>query len=327
MIDILYDVTITDILLAAKLLNGKTRRTPLEYSPALSGLTKAEVWLKLENQQLAGSFKPRGAFNRMFALSAEERANGVITCSSGNHAQGMAMAARELRTRAVICVPGQCPQVKRDAICQKGGEYVELRVIGTYYDEAEIESLKMAEREHLIFVSAFDDPYVSAGQGTVGLEMIQENPELDMILCQISGAGLIRGVTTAAKALRPGIKVWGVHASVNPAWPEALKKGKVELVDEEISLADALGGGACQNHFDFVRSELEGVIGVSEAEIALAIRFMFENHHQIVEGAGAVALAAALAGKVNLGGIKVGIVVSGGNIGEERFLGALESTR
>ncbi len=322
-----YDVRITDILLAARFLKGKIRRTPLEFSPALSSVTGSQIWLKLENQQIAGSFKPRGAFNRMFAMSAEERAKGVITCSSGNHAQGMAMAARTLKTRAVICVPGQCPQIKRDAICEKGGEYVELRVIGTYYDEAEVESMKMAEHEHLIFISAFDDPYVSAGQGTVGLEMLQDEPELDAILCQISGAGLIRGVATAAKALRPEIKVWGIHAAANPAWPEALRLGKVLPADEEVSLADALGGGACQNHFDFVKNEIEGVIGVSEAEIASGIRFMFEKHHQLVEGAGAVALAAALAGKVGLKGMKVGIVVSGGNIGEEKFIGALESTR
>ena len=140
-----YEVTITDILLAARFLKNRTRHTPLELSPALSKITGGEVWLKLENQQIAGSFKPRGALNRMFAMAEEERQKGVITCSSGNHAQGMAMAARALKTRAVICVPGQCPQVKREAILERGGEFVELRVIGTYYDDAEIESLKMAE--------------------------------------------------------------------------------------------------------------------------------------------------------------------------------------
>lgn len=322
-----YEVTITDILLAARFLKNRTRHTPLELSPALSKITGGEVWLKLENQQIAGSFKPRGALNRMFAMAEEERQKGVITCSSGNHAQGMAMAARALKTRAVICVPGQCPQVKREAILERGGEFVELRVIGTYYDDAEIESLKMAEKENLIFVSAFDDPYVSAGQGTVGLEMLQDEPQLDVILCQISGAGLIRGIATAAKALRPSIKVWGVHAKANPAWTEALKKGKVELVEEEVSLADALGGGACQNHLDFVRDELEGLIAVSEDDIAKGIRFMFEKHHQLVEGAGAIAVAAALSGSINLKEKKVGIVVSGGNIGEEKFLAALGSGR
>ena len=260
-------------------------------------------------------------------MTQEERDKGVITCSSGNHAQGIAMAARDLKVKAVICVPGQCPQVKRESILEKGGEYVELRIIGTYYDEAEIESMKMAERENLVFISAFDDPYVSAGQGTVGLEMIRDEPELDVILCQISGAGLIRGVATAAKALRPGIKVWGVHAKANPAWPEAVKRGRVELTDEEVSLADALGGGACQNHLAFVLSELEGLIAVSEEDIARGIRFMFEKHHQLVEGAGAIAVAAALAGSVDLKDKRVGIVVSGGNIGEEKFLSAMSCGR
>ena len=316
-----YSVTITDILLAARALRGRTRVTPFEYSPALSGLVGGDIRLKLENQQIAGSFKPRGAFNRMFAASDAERAAGVITCSSGNHAQGMAMAARELKVRAVICVPGQCPQIKRDAILERGGEFVELRVIGTYYDEAEAECIRMAEREGLIFISAFDDPMVAAGQGTVGLEMLMEEPELDVILCQLSGAGLIRGVATAAKALRPEIKVWGVHASANPAWPAALARGSVEPVDEEVSLADALGGGACQNHFAFVRDELEGIIGVSEDEIAGAIRFMFDKHHQTVEGGGAVCVAAAMTGKIDLKGKRAGLVVSGGNISSEKFLG------
>lgn len=322
-----YEVTITDILLAARFLKNRIRHTPFEYSPALSRSTGAKVWLKLENQQIAGSFKPRGAFNRMFAMTQEEREKGVITCSSGNHAQGIAMAARDLKVKAVICVPGQCPQVKREAILERGGDFVELRVIGTYYDEAEIESMKMAERENLIFISAFDDPYVSAGQGTVGLEMVEDEPELDVILCQISGAGLIRGVATAAKALRPGIKVWGVHAGANPAWPEAVKRGRVELTDEEVSLADALGGGACQNHLAFVLSELEGLIAVSEEDIAHGIRFMFEKHHQLVEGAGTIAVAAALAGSVDLKDKRVGIVVSGGNIGEEKFFSAMQCGR
>ena len=319
-----YSVTITDILNAARTLRGRTRITPFEHSPDLSALIGGDVRLKLENQQISGSFKPRGAFNRMLATSEEERAVGVITCSSGNHAQGVAMAAKELLVRAVICVPGQCPQTKRDAILQRGGEYVELRVIGTYYDEAESECIRMAEREGLIFISAFDDPMIAAGQGTVGLEMLIEEPELDALLCPISGAGLIRGVATAAKALRPGIKIWGVHASANPAWPEALKRGRVEPVTEEVSLADALGGGACQNHFDFVRDELEGVMGVSEDEIALAIRFMFEKHHQAVEGGGAVCVAAAMAGRLDLKGMRVGIVISGGNIGREKLLKALQ---
>lgn len=322
-----YEVSITDILNAAKSLSGKTRRTPLEFSPGLSELTGGEVWLKLENQQIAGSFKPRGAFNRMFAMSEKEREGGVITCSSGNHAQGMAMAAKMLGVKAVICVPGQCPEVKRQAIREKGGDCVELRVIGTYYDEAEQETFRMAEKENLTFISAFDDPYIAAGQGTVGLEMLQDKPDLDVILCQISGAGLIRGVATAAKSLRPEIAVWGVHAAANPAWPEALKKGKVEPCEEEVSLADALGGGACQNHFAFVKEQIAGTIAVSEHEIAKGIRFMFVRHHQLVEGAGAVTVAAALTGKINLAGKKTGIVISGGNIGEEKFLEAMRVSK
>lgn len=322
-----FSVTITDILSAAKFLSGRIRRTPFEYSPPLSSLTGGKVWLKLENQQIAGSFKPRGAFRKMFSLSADERARGVITCSSGNHAQAMAMAAAALKTRTVICVPGQCPQVKRDAICEKGGEFVELRVIGAYYDEAEAECLKMAGREGLTFVSAFDDPAVVAGQGTVGIEMAEDEPGLDVLVCPISGGGLIRGVATALETLCPGIKVYGVHAAANPAWAEALKRGRVEAVNEEDSVADALSGGACSNHFEFVRGKIGKLISVTEDEIERGIRFMFEKHRQLVEGGGAVGVAAVLSGKIDLRGRKVGIVVSGGNIGEETFLRVLERTR
>lgn len=320
-----YNVTITDILKAAKFLRGKTRRTPMEISPALSKHMGADVWLKLENQQIAGSFKPRGAFYRIFALGEAERGRGIITCSSGNHAQGVAMAASALKTHAVICVPGQCPQVKRDAILERGGEFVELRVVGTYYDEAEAECFRMAERERLTFISAFDDPDIAAGQGTVALEMLQEEPELDAIICQLSGGGLIRGVATAAKALRPDIEVWGVHASANPAWPEALQRGYVAPTEEEVSLADALGGGACQNHFDFVKREINGVVGVSEAEIAHGIKFLFRHHHQAVEGAGAIATAALLAGKIPTKAARIGVIVSGGNISAEKLATVLQS--
>ena len=319
-----YEVTITDVLKAAKVLQGKARHTPLEYSPYLSEITGGEIWLKLENQQLTGSFKLRGALNKMLTLPPEQRANGVITCSSGNHAQAMALAAKMLKVKTVIYVPGQCPQFKQEAIRIRGGEYVDLRVFGTYYDDAEPECMRAAKAENMTFVSAFDDPAVSAGQGTLGLEMLLDEPELNTLICPISGAGLIHGVTAAAKALNPKLKAWGVCAALNPAWPEALKQGKVVPVNEEVSLADGLGGGACQNHFEFIRDNLEGVLTVTEKEIADGIRFMFEKHHQIVEGAGAVAVAAVLAGKADVRGKKAGIVISGGNIDEEKLLAAIK---
>ncbi|MDR1916918.1 MAG: threonine/serine dehydratase [Synergistaceae bacterium] len=318
-----YDVTITDVLRAAKTISGRVRHTPMEFSPSLGKAVGAEVWLKLENQQIAGSFKIRGALNRMSMMNANDRERGVITCSSGNHAQGMAIAARTLGIRAVICVPGQCPQIKREAIIEMGGSYVELRIIGTFFDEAEEEAQRMADREGLLFVSAFDDPLVSAGQGVVGLEILHDEPELDAIICPISGAGLIRGVGVAAKALRRGIKIWGAHANANPSWQEALRIGRVEPVVEEISIADALGGHACQNHFDFVRDELEGVAGVSEREIKNGIKFLLREHRQVAEGGGAVAVAALLAGNIDVAGLKVCAVVSGRNIGLEEFTKAI----
>lgn len=315
--------TITDILQARKFLEGKIRQTPVERSQPLSDIAGADVFLKWENLQLCDSFKVRGALNRMYALNDTERRKGVITASSGNHAQGVAMAASLLGVKAVICVPGSCPQTKRDAIISRGKGMVDLRVIGRFYDEAEAEAKSVAKREGLVYVSAYEDHHVVCGQGTLGVEFIMEIPDLEVLIVPISGGGLISGVATAVKALRPGIEVIGVHAETNPSWRVAWESGKVVPVDEQDTYADALSGAASTVLFPLIRRVVDSLAQVSEKEIAKGVALLHSKHHQVVEGAGATGVAALLSEKIKTSGRKTGIVISGGNIEDKTLLRAI----
>lgn len=315
--------TITDILQARKFLDGRIRQTPVERSQNLSDIAGADVFLKWENLQLCGSFKVRGALNRMYVLNDQERGRGVITASSGNHAQGVAMAASLLGIKAVICVPGSCPQTKRDAIISRGKGMVDLRIIGHFYDEAEVVAKAVSENEGLVYVSAYEDHHVVCGQGTLGVEFIMEVPDLEVLVVPISGGGLIYGIATAAKALCPGIEIIGVHADTNPTWKVAWEKGEVVPVDEQDTYADALSGAASPVLFPLIRNVVAGLASVSEEEIARGISFLHSRHHQVVEGAGAIGVAAVLSGKIKTNGRKTGIVISGGNIGDKTLLRAI----
>ena len=311
---------LTDILMAARFLQGRIYRTSLEYSYPLSEASGASVYVKWENRQRCRSFKIRGALNKMFSLSEEERRRGVVTASSGNHAQGVATAARLLKTRAVICVPGACPETKRRAIRNYGGDFVDLRVVGSIYDDAEAESFRLRDEEGLTYVSAFEDLKIAAGQGTLGLEMIEDEPELDVILCPISGGGLISGVVAAVKGINPSIKVYGAHAAANPSWPEAFRVGHVLPVEERETVADALCGGASQPLFDYLRDRLDGLVALSEEELESAMAFVHRHHHEVIEGGAATVVAALFSGQLDLAGKKVGLVVSGGNVDDDRLI-------
>lgn len=315
--------TVTDILMAYRFLKGKVRHTPLEFSYLLSEESGAKVFLKWENQQHCASFKIRGALSRMYALGQEERKRGVVTASSGNHAQGVATAAALLGVKAVICVPGMCPETKKTAIRRRGGEWVDLRVIGHFYDEAEEEAKRLASVEGMTFVSAYEDFHVVCGQGTVAVEMLLDEPDLDVLVVPISGGGLISGITAAALALRPGIEIWGVHAKANPSWTRGWAEGRIVPVVEEDTLADALSGAASQILYEYLRPRLEGVIQVSEPAMASAVAFLHKEHHQVVEGSGAIGVAALREKRLRAQGRKIGVVVSGGNIDEARLLNIL----
>lgn len=315
-----------DILLAKGFLESKIRKTPVDLSGPLGEKSGGTVCLKWENLQLCGAFKIRGALYKMFSLPAPERERGVVTASSGNHAQGVATAAPMLGVHAVICVPGSCPETKKRAIRRRGGRFVDLKVTGKYYDEAEAEAKRLRDESGMVYVSAYEDRHIISGQGTLGLEFLEEQPDLDVILVPISGGGLITGVAVAAQSLGPRIEVWGVHAKANPSWTRAWETGRVEPVEEEDTLADALSGAASPILFDYLRQRLAGLIQVDEHEIASAIAFLHREHHQIVEGAGAAGVAALISGKLSLKGRKAGVVVSGGNIDEEKLLSILGIT-
>jgi threonine dehydratase len=282
------------------------------------------VYLKLENLQHANSFKIRGAINKMLSLPEKARARGVITASSGNHAQGLASAAFMLKSRAVLCVPETCPETKKQSVLARGGEYVELRVVGAQYDDTERAALRMAEEEGLTFVSAYEDTHIAAGQGTLAVEMLLDEPELDLIFCPLSGGGLLTGVAVASRALRPGIGLWGTMARNTQSWQHAWRVGRVEPIEELDSAADALGGAASAKLYPFIRETIDGIADASEDEIKRCMAWMHKNHHLVVEGASATAVAALLSSRVDVRGKRVGVVITGGNVDDSKLLEILE---
>jgi len=309
-----------DVLKAARFLRGRVRHTPTERSELLSRLSGGEIFLKWENQQLCGSFKIRGALNKMFSLSEEELANGVVTASSGNHAQGIAMAAKTLEAKAVICVPGICPQTKREAILRLGGDFIELKVMGHFYDDAETEAHRLASEQGMTYVSSFEDHFVISGAGTLGLEMIMDEPEIDMVISPAGGGGLLNGVAIAVKALKPEAEIWGVQSVASNPYVVSWPGGKLIDVTYGESLADGLTGSIPQSLLDLSKKRVTGFVDVLESDLARAIAFLHSKHHQVVEGAGAVGVAAILAGRIPVKGKRVGVVISGGNIDPTKLL-------
>jgi len=229
-----------EIYRARSRIKGLVRETPLELSTYLSELCDGEVWLKLENQQLTGSFKIRGALNKLLQLTGEERRRGVVAASSGNHAQGVGHAARMLGIDATIVVPSNTPRVKIEAIESYG---VELIVHGEEYMEAERMARGMEAEEGKTFVSAYNDPQVIAGQGTIGLEILESNPDLDTILVPVGGGGLVSGMGCAVKAIDEGIEVLGVQSVASPVMYESIRRGRIVDIEMEESVAEGLNGG------------------------------------------------------------------------------------
>ena len=308
-------VTIGDVYAARRRMGRWVRRTPFERSPLLSGLTGGEVWLKLENRQLTGSFKLRGASNRIALLTPEERARGVIAASSGNHAQGVAYAAHEFSVRATIVVPGNTPNVKRDAIRALGAD---LTVHGDEYMEAERLAQKMSTERRMPFLSPYNDVDLIAGQGTVGLEMIEDGPELDAVLVPVSGGGLISGVATVMKGVSEA-EVIGIQTEASPAMHKSIKAGKIVDIPMYDTVAEGLHGGIEQGSatFPICQQLVDDWIDIKEATIVDALRLMLIRHHEVIEGSGVVGVAALMENIHRFEGRRVGVVISGGNIDEE----------
>ena len=255
----------------------------------------------------------------MNSLSQEERARGVVTCSSGNHGQGVALAAKELEINTLIFVPDVCPETKKTAIKRRGGAFVELIVSNGDYDFAEHSAHEHAEKTGMTYVSSFEDPTVISGQGTAGFEMFMDEPDIELLIIPAGGGGLMNGIAIAAKALNPDVEIWGVQSVASNPWVVSWPDGIVKEVTYLETLADGLAGYIPQSLLSLAKKRVTGILEITEEEIAKAIAYLHREHHQIVEGAGAVGVAALLAGKIDLRGRKTGIVISGGNIDEEKL--------
>ena len=306
-------VGLHDIEQARALIAGTVRLTPVNPSPDLTALCGVPVQLKLEHHQLTGSFKLRGAANAILRLDDELRRRGVVGVSTGNHGRGLAYAAREAGVTCIICMSNLVPQNKIDGIEALGAE---VRIIGASQDDAQNEVDRLVSEEGMTMVPPFDHPDIIAGQGTVALELIEQVPDMETALIPVSGGGLISGVATALKAVRPGIRIIGVSMERGAAMYECLNAGRPMRVEELSTLADSLGGGiGVDNRYTFqmVRDLVDDMVLVSEREIAEAIRYIYWHERQIVEGSGSVGVAALLSSKVTPSGATV-VLLSGGNV-------------
>lgn len=309
-------VALPEIETAAARIAGRVERTPLVASPSLSHLCGQAVHLKLETRQPIGAFKLRGAMNAVLALSDEQRRRGLVTASTGNHGRAVAYTARELGLAATICMSALVPSNKVEAIRVLGAT---VRIVGRSQDDAQVEVERLVAEQGFIQIPPFDHPDVVAGQGTIGLELVEDLPDLSCVLIPLSGGGLAAGIAIAIKALRPSARIIGISMERGAAMAAAIAAGRpVEVVEEE-TLADSLGGGiglANRVTFALCRDLLDEVVLLSEAEIAAGIRHAALVEDEIVEGAGAVGIAALLAGKVNPQR-PTALIVSGRNIDED----------
>ena len=301
-----------DIHAARGRLAGTIYETPCPYSETLSALTGARVFVKLENLQMTGSFKERGAANLLLQLSPDERRRGVVAASAGNHGLAVAFHAARLGVSAVIVMPEWAPLAKVTAARGRGAEVV---LHGDNFDEAYARAREIEAARDLVFVHPFDDPRVIAGQGTIGLELLEQVPGLDAVLVPVGGGGLLGGVALAVKTERPAVQVIGVQAQEVPSMASALAAGTRVTVPAATTIADGIAVRRVGEHtFDLARRHADRVVTVAEEEIANAILLLLEIEKTVVEGAGAVPLAALANRRVDLEGRTVALVISGGNI-------------
>ena len=303
-------LTFADIQAASQRLQGAVLQTPCVESRTLSQITGAQVFLKFENLQFTASFKERGACNKLAQLSAEQRTRGVVAMSAGNHAQGVAYHAQRLGLRAVIVMPRFTPGVKVERTRGFGAEVV---LHGDTLDAARAHALALGEQQHLTFVHPYDDEAIVAGQGTVGLEMLEAEPDLDMLVIAVGGGGLIAGIATAAKALQPGIEIVGVQTTRFPAMFNAIKG--TQHVQGTSTIAEGIAVGTPgQVTQAIIADKVDDLVLVDEGDIEQAIVMLLEIEKTLVEGAGAAGLAALLKDPARYAGKKVGLVLCGGNI-------------
>jgi threonine dehydratase len=312
-------VTLADIEAAAGVLEGFVRRTSFERSRTLSDITGADVWLKFENLQFTATFKERGALNRLSALSADERRRGVIACSAGNHAQGVAYHAANLEIPATIVVPLGTPTVKIENTRRHGANVIEG---GTSVEEAAQLAIDHGRQQHLTFIHPYDDPLIIAGQGTIALEMLAAVPELDVLLVPIGGGGLISGIAVAAKTLKPSIEIIGVQAALYPSMYNLIKGLRLPMRGDTLAEGIAVKAPG-RITSEIVRALVDDIVLVNEQQIEQALSLLITIEKSVTEGAGAAGLAAILANEQRFQGRAVGLVLTGGNIDTRLLSGVL----
>ena len=303
-------LTLDKIYKARHVLRKVIRETDLIYAPKMS--SDCEIYLKTENLQVTGSFKVRGASFMMSQLSDEEKARGVIACSAGNHAQGVALAAASQGIKSLICLPDGAPISKVEATKNYGAE---VCMVEGVYDDAYNKALELQKEHNYTFIHPFDDENVIAGQGTIGLEILDQLPDADAVVVPVGGGGLISGVAYAIKNLNPDIKIYGVQASGAPSMVNSVHDNKIERLDNVSTIADGIAVKEPGQHtFEYCREYVDEMVTVTDDEISAAILALIERQKLIAEGAGAASVAAVMFGKVPVKGRKVVCLVSGGNI-------------
>jgi len=309
-----------EILRARKNLEGIVYRTPLTYSKMLSEISGAEVYVKWENLQKTGSFKLRGAYNKIRSLTLEERGKGVITASSGNHALAVSFVAKMMGLKAIVVVPENAPRTKVER-CRSLGAEVVLK--GANFDEALIHCKRMVSETEFIYISSFEDYEVIAGQGTIGCEILEYMPETETIIVPVGGGSLVSGIAIWAKTVNPNIRVVGAQSTAAYTMYECFKTKRIVDVPVLPTLADGLAGGIAQMTLDLVLKYVDEIVLAEEEDLMRAIHWVLKNERQVVEGAGVVGPAAILQGRVRFKPGERGVVViSGGNIDME-LLGLL----
>ncbi len=305
-------IQLSDVQTALGRIRGDIRISPCTHSETFSGLTRSSIFLKLDNQQRTGAFKERGALNKLLTLTHDERTHGVIAASAGNHAQGVAYHAGRHGIRACIFMPLPTPLTKVSATRAYGAEVV---LHGTNYDEAFDKAVESGREQQLTLIHAFDDDAVIAGQGTLGLEILQQHPDIEAIVAPIGGGGLIGGIACAVKESNPNIKIFGVQPSRIPSMKAAVAQGKPVTLNSAKTIADGIAvRRAGERTLPLVQKYVDDVVTVEEEEIANAILLLLEREKTLAEGAGAAAIAAVLNRKLPLEGKRVAVLVCGGNI-------------
>ncbi len=307
-----YEFLLSLMFRASDVLRKSVHRTPTVHSAFLSLTTGKSIYLKLENLQKTGSFKVRGAFFKISSMPEEVRARGVLTASSGNHAQGVAYSARELKIPSIVVMPESAPPYKVNAVKSYGSEVI---LHGQIYDEAYQKALELSERTGMTLIHPFNDPYIIAGQGTIGLEIMEDLPEVDTVVVPIGGGGLISGIALAVKELSRGrVKVVGVEPSTAAKTRRSLETGSPVSVSPQPTLADGvLTKGLGDVTFELISKYVDYVVEVEEDQIARAIYLLLERTKLLAEGAGALPVAALLSRTAEIPGDKVVAVISGGN--------------